>query len=153
MGRCAPFFVWKSPGSTEPCAARPTRAPFPAPFLRALPLPPPSDLPVAPKESAFALGVNRIKVNNTMRNVHRKLGTDEHTLPCVFLGEKHHIPNITEPLSHYDFFRPPVAVRVGAVVMIALVLSLEFFNMNALRVRRAARIREVETEYVFDFAS
>ena len=22
MGRCAPFFVWKSPGSTEPCAAR-----------------------------------------------------------------------------------------------------------------------------------
>ena len=54
MGRCAPFFVWKSPGSTEPCAARPTRASFPAPFLRALPLPPPSDLPVAPKESAFA---------------------------------------------------------------------------------------------------
>lgn len=54
MGRCAPFFVWKSPGSTEPRAARPTRASFPAPFLRALPLPPPSDLPVAPKESAFA---------------------------------------------------------------------------------------------------
>ena len=110
-------------------------------------------LGVTQKESAFALGVNRIKVNNTMRNVHRKLGTDEHTLPCVFLGEKHHIPNITEPLSHYDFFRPPVAVRVGAVVMIALVLSLEFFDMNALRVRRAVRIREVETEYVFDFAS
>ena len=37
MGRCAPFFVWKSPGSTEPRAARPTRASFPAPFLRALP--------------------------------------------------------------------------------------------------------------------
>lgn len=110
-------------------------------------------LGVTQKESAFALGVNRIKVNNTMRNVHRKLGTDEHTLPCVFLGEKYHIPDIQEPLSHYDFFRPSIAMRAGAVIMIALVLSLEFFNMNALRVRRAGRVREAETEYVFEFVS
>ena len=54
MDRRAPYFVWKSPGSTEPCAARPVRLFSGAVSARSPASAPPSDLPVAPKESAFA---------------------------------------------------------------------------------------------------
>lgn len=103
------------------------------------------------KEIAYALGINVCKVNNTMRIVHQTLNTDEHTLPRVFIGEKYNIPDIAEPLSQYDFFRPSVKLRPNTVIAILLVLSLEAFNASVLRVRRAGRARRVKTEYVFGF--
>ncbi len=54
MGRCAPFFVWKSPGSTEPAPPAPRAPLFRRRFCALSRFRPPSDLPVAPKESAFA---------------------------------------------------------------------------------------------------